>query len=110
MKNAVIPTIVTWMIMTCVPIVHAGEMPSETTVKIEGMHCVVCAKKVTKKLTSVSNVKSANVDPEKGIAVITSLEGKELSPKALWEAVETAGYKPTELKGPAGTFKSKPKK
>ena len=109
MKTSVIPTIVAWM-MTCVAIVHAAESAPETSVTIEGMHCTVCAKKVTKKLTSVSNVKSANVDPEKGIAVVMPTDGKELSPKLLWEAVESAGYKPTELKGPAGTFKSKPKK
>ena len=109
MKSSVIPTVVAWM-MTCVAIVNAAEVALETSVTIEGMQCVVCAKKVTKKLTSVSNVKSANVDPEKGTAVIVPADGKEVSPKLLWEAVENAGFKPTELKGPTGTFKSKPKK
>ncbi len=109
MKSSLIPTIVAW-IMTCVAIVNAAEAVLETSVTIEGMHCAVCAKKVTKKLTSVSNVKSASADPEKGTAVIVPADGKDVSPKSLWEAVESAGYKPTGLKGPAGTFTSKPKK
>ena len=109
MKSSVISTVVAWM-MTCVAIVNATEAAPETILTIEGMHCVVCAKKVTKRLTGVSNVKSANVDTEKGTAVVTPADGKELSPKALWEAIEGAGFKPTELKGPAGTFTSKPKK
>ena len=109
MKCVLIPTVVAWM-MTCVAIVHAAEMAPETSVTIEGMHCAACAKKVTKKLTSVSNVKSASADPEKGTAVVVPADGNELSPKAIWEAIESAGYKPTELKGPAGTFTSKPKK
>ena len=109
MKSTVISTVVTWM-LTCVVIVNAAEVAPETSIAIEGMRCVVCAKKVTKQLTGVSNVKSANVDPEKGTAVVTPADGKELSPKALWEAIEGAGFKPTELKGPAGTFTSRPKK
>lgn len=109
MTKSVIPTIVAWM-MTCVAIVQAGELPAETSIAIQGMQCATCAKRVTKKLTSVSNVKLATVDPEKGTALVSVVEGKDLSPKALWEAVENAGFKPTELKGPAGTFKSKPTK
>ncbi len=70
----------------------------------------VLRNKVTKKLQAVPNVKSASVDPEKGSAVVVTADGKELSPKAVWEAVEGAGYQPTELKGPAGTFKTKPTK
>lgn len=109
MTKSVIPTIVAWM-MTCVAIVQAGEPAAETSIAIQGMQCATCAKKVTKQLTGVSNVKTASVDPNKGTALVAVIEGKDLSPKALWEAVEKAGFKPTELKGPAGTFKSKPTK
>jgi len=63
-----------------------------------------------KKLNGVSHVKSASVDHEQAAALIVPIDGKEISPKALWEAVEATGYKPTELKGPSGTFKKKPSK
>ena len=110
MKNsAVVASVLAWM-MACGAIVDGADKPSGTQVSIKGMHCVSCANKVTKKLQAVPNVKSASVDPEKGSAVIVTADGKELSPKAVWEAVESAGYKPTELSGPTGTFKTKPTK
>ena len=108
-SSAVVASVLAWM-MACVSIADAVETPGSTFVSIKGMHCVSCANKVTKKLQAVPNVKSASVDPEKGSAVVVTADGKELSPKAIWEAVEGAGYKPTELKGPAGTFKTKPTK
>lgn len=109
MKSSMIAAIVTWM-MTCVAIVNAAETAPETSITIKGMHCAGCAKKVTKKLKTVSNVKFATVDSEKGTATVVPDDSKEVSPKALWEAVENTGYKPTGLKGPGGTFTSKPTK
>ena len=107
--SAVVASVLAWM-MAYAAIGSAAETPSSTVVSIKGMHCVSCANKVTKKLLAVPNVKSASVDPEKGSAIVVTADGKELSPKAVWEAVEGAGYQPTELKGPAGTFKTKPTK
>jgi len=87
-----------------------GEKTVNTVVSIKGMHCVSCAKKVTKKLQAVTNAKTVKTDAEKGEALIVAVEGKSISPKSIWEAVEATGYKPTELKGPDGTFKTKPTK
>ena len=108
-SSVVIANVLAWM-MACVSIGEGADSIGETVVSINGMHCSACAKKFTNKLKIVSNVKTANVDVEKGTAVIGALDGQQLSPKAVWEAIETAGYKPTELKGPGGTFKSKPTK
>ena len=47
-------------------------------------------------------------DAETQTATVTPDAAKAPSPKALWEAVEKAGYKPTKLVGPAGTFSAKP--
>lgn len=107
--SAVVASVLAWM-MAYAAIGSAAESPGSTFVSIQGMRCVSCANKVTKKLQAVQNVKSATVDSEKGSAVVVTADGKELSPKAVWEAVEGAGYQPTELKGPAGTFKTKPTK
>ena len=110
MKNsAVVASVLAWM-MACVAIVEGANKPTDTLISIKGMHCAGCAKKVAKKLEAVPNVKSASVDAEKGSALVVTTDGKELSPKAIWEAVESAGYKPTELTGPAGSFKAKPAK
>lgn len=110
MKNSmVIANVLAWM-MACVSVAGAAETPNNTVVSIKGMHCAGCANKVTKKLQAVPNVKSASVDADKGTAVVITAAGKDLSPKAVWEAVEGAGYHPTELKGPTGTFTAKPTK
>lgn len=110
MKNSiVIANLLAWLVSSAA-LGTAAEQAQKTSVLIRGMHCAACANKVSKKLKAVANVESAEVNAEKGIAVIIATEGKELSSKALWEAVEKTGYKPTELKGPQGTFNSKPKK
>ncbi|MDB5342035.1 MAG: Heavy-metal-associated domain protein [Schlesneria sp.] len=110
MKNSVVvANVLAWM-MACVSVAGAAETPNNTIVSIKGMHCAGCANKVTKKLQAVPNVNSASVDADKGTAVVNAAAGKDFSPKAVWEAIESAGYKPTELKGPTGTFTAKPTK
>lgn len=79
-----------------------------TSVTIEGMHCPSCAKKVAKKLETIKNVSKVKIDVEKSTATITAKEKLAFSPKAIWEAVEVSGYKPTKLVGPLGTFTEKP--
>jgi copper chaperone len=83
--------------------------PPPTTISVQGMHCVVCASKVSSNLQAVVGVQKAEVDAEKAVAVVTAKSREVLSPRALWEAVEKAGYKPTRLVGPSGTFVGKPK-
>lgn len=87
---------------------HAAD-PPPTTISVQGMHCAGCAAKVAGNLQAVVGVQKAEVDAEKAAAVVTAKSSVAPSPRALWEAVEKAGYKPTKLVGPAGTFTSKPK-
>lgn len=108
-SSVIVANVLAWM-MAATAIAAATDAPSSTSIAIKGMHCAACAKKVAKKLNGVSHVKSASVDHEQAAALIVPIDGKEISPKALWEAVEATGYKPTELKGPSGTFKKKPAK
>jgi len=89
--------------------VHAADSTGQTTISIDGMHCAGCAKSVAKKLRSVKAVATAEVDVKTGKATVVAAKGQVPSPRLLWEAVEAAGYKPTALTGPAGTFQTKPK-
>lgn len=86
----------------------AGE-PQTFTINVQGMHCAGCASKVSTNLQGIQGVQKATVDAAKAVAVVTSKSDANPSPKALWEAVEKSGYKPTKLVGPTGTFTSKPK-
>ena len=82
--------------------------PNTTTIEIKGMHCAVCAAKVTKSLQQVAGVAQAQADAAKAKAVITPTSDNQPSPRLLWEAVEKAGYVPLKLAGPSGTFTAKP--
>jgi len=89
--------------------VQAADPVGQTIITIEGMHCAGCAKSVANKLRAVKAVATVEVDAKTGKATVVASKAQTPSPKLLWEAVETAGYKPTTLSGPAGTFQTKPK-
>jgi copper chaperone CopZ len=75
---------------------------------IPDLHCPGCAKGVEKKLLQVPGVVAASSNlADKTIAVQIRPEALP-SPKAMWEAVEKAGKKPTKLVCPQGAFTSKP--
>jgi len=78
-------------------------------IAVEEMDCPTCAKKVIAKLNEVAGVAKAVADTKASKVSVTATEKATPSPKALWEAVENAGFKPTKLEGPGGTFTSLPK-
>ena len=82
---------------------------TSTTITVPSMHCMGCAKKMAGELYKVQGAGQvlANVD---ATTVTIRTKDKEVpSPRALWEAVERAGYQPTRLDGPSGVFTIKPK-
>jgi copper chaperone len=60
--------------------------------KIEGMTCGGCVKSVTRVLTGVAGVSSADVSLEKGRARVT-YDPARTGAEAMKQAVERAGYK-----------------
>jgi copper chaperone CopZ len=87
----------------------AADAPAKTTtISVEGMHCAVCAKSLSTKLKAVKSVQNAEVDLTSKTATITPVASEKVSAKALWETVVKAGYKPTRLSGPSGTFTKTP--
>ncbi len=100
-------SVATLLAFAC-PVVAAETVPATTTISVEGMHCAVCAKSLTTKLKAVKAVQNVEVDVAAGTAKVTPAATNTVSPKALWETVVAAGYKPTKLVGPTGTFTKKP--
>ena len=80
------------------------------TVRVDNMHCGACAQKIARKLYAVPGVVKVKTDLASHTAVITPEAGKNPSPKAIWEAVEKAGFKPVSLQSPGGNFQKKPTK
>ena len=79
-----------------------------TSIRVTDMHCSTCAKKIAAKLYGVSGVVEVRASVKSNTAFVKPQQKKTPSPRALWEAVEAAGFKPVELSGPTGKFTSKP--
>jgi len=82
--------------------------PAPTKITVPDMHCMGCAKKIAAKLYEVPGVAKVEANIEATTLTVTPKPQQAPSPKAMWEAVEKAGYKPTKLEGPSGTFTKKP--
>jgi Cu+-exporting ATPase len=86
------------------------EAKTQTTmITVEDLDCPSCAKKITAKLILVDGVEKASADIEKSCMIVTAKDKAKPSAKAMWAAVEKAGFKPTKLEGPAGKFTEAPK-
>jgi copper chaperone CopZ len=79
-----------------------------TTIHVHDMHCGECAKKIARKLYVVPGVVEVRADVPKNIAYVVPQQGKALSPRTLWESVESAGFRVAKLVGPHGEYSSKP--
>ena len=82
--------------------------PAVTTIVVDNMHCTACAKKIAAKLYGVPGVIDIRTSVPDNTAWVTPQRLKQPSPRAMWEAVEKAGFKPLKLDGPQGKFVSKP--
>lgn len=87
----------------------AAVSATATVIAIEDLDCPSCAKKVIDKVKAVAGVAKAEADTKASKLTVTPKDNTTLSAKALWDAVEKAGFKPTKLHGPAGTFTAAPK-
>ena len=72
-----------------------GRNQIKKTIKIEGMHCEHCAKKVENALSELDNVKKAKVNLKKQEASLV-LE-KEIDNKVITEAIENLDFKVTDI-------------
>ncbi|MDA0661129.1 MAG: heavy-metal-associated domain-containing protein [Planctomycetota bacterium] len=81
---------------------------SQVVIHIKAIHCAACAKKISKKLHGVDGVHEVKADVKKDLAVVSPVKDKSLSARALWEAVEAAGFKPIKIVAPSGTYNEKP--
>ena len=86
----------------------AQQTTKVTTIRVSDMHCANCARKIAGKLVTVSGVLQVRTHLASHTATISPQQTKQPSPKAMWEAVEKAGFKPVKLEGPSGVFTEKP--
>jgi copper chaperone CopZ len=77
---------------------------TETAIYVDDMHCAGCAKKISGRLYRLKGVVKVRTDLKAHLAVVTPQAKREVDAKAAWEAVQKAGFQPTKLVGPQGTF------
>lgn len=76
----------------------------ETAIYVGDMHCAGCAKKIARKLYRLKGVVKVRTDVKHNLAIVTPQAKKQIDSKAAWKAVQAAGFQPTKLIGPQGTF------
>lgn len=89
--------------------VRAAESSGKATVvTIQGEMCGGCVKKLQGALVKLPGI--ARVDGNAAEKTITIVPAPQttLSPKLIWETVESTGKKPAKLVGPNGEFVAKP--
>ena len=88
----------------------AADKPGKTeTVMTVGEMCGGCVKKIEKKLEPMEGVAAVRCDIKSQTVTVLPEPKTTLSPKTLWEAMESIGKTPKKLVGPSGTFTTKPK-
>jgi periplasmic mercuric ion binding protein len=86
-----------------------AESTATTTIRVKDMHCEACATKIRRGLFTVAGVVNVKTDLKAHLAVVVPQQSRQPSPRALWEAVEKAGFQVMQLDGPSGTFTDKPR-
>jgi copper chaperone CopZ len=77
---------------------------NEVALYVSDMHCAGCAKKIASKLYRVKGVVKVRTYLKQNLAIVTPQAKKQIDVKAAWVAVQKAGFKPTKMIGPHGTF------
>ena len=83
---------------------------NHVVVYVADMHCAHCAKKLSSKLYTVKGVIKVQTNLKKHQAIVVPAQGKKLSPRVLWEAVEAVKLKPVKIVTAKQTFTKKPPK
>ena len=83
--------------------------PAYTTVNVKGMCCKGCVQKVASNLYVIRGVREVRCSIEKQVVFVIPQQSVDLSPRAIWEAVEKTDAQPLRLAGPHGTFAERPR-
>ena len=86
----------------------AAEKEKRNTVMTVGEMCGGCVKKISKRFDGIEGIAKVQCSIEKKSVTLIPDNGVRLSPKGVWEIMESIGKTPTKMVTPDGTFTSKP--
>ena len=93
----------------CAELQAASPAVTYTTIYVQDMHCGECAKKIARKLYAVPGVVEVRADVSKNVAFVVPQKDKTVASKAVWEAVESAGFRVVRVESPQGSYTTKPR-
>ena len=108
MFSRIVPLVAGLFILQGIAAPAQAAAPADTVVNV-GEMCGGCVKKITAKLEKMPQVVSFQCDIAKKTVTVTPA-ATGMSPRALWEALESIGKTPVKMVSPAGTFTAKPAK
>ncbi len=89
------------------PMAEAANTPA-ITIRVKDMHCENCAAKIRRGLYSVAGVVNVKTHVKSHTAFVVPQQNRQPSPRAMWEAVEKAGFEVVQIAGPGWTITEKP--
>ncbi len=95
-------------LLTAAP-AQAADADKTSIVMTVGEMCGGCVKKITKRFDGVEGIAKVDCSIEKQSVTLIPKDRVRLSPKGVWEIMESIGKTPTKMVTPDGTFTSKPK-
>lgn len=80
-----------------------------TVIELDTMQCDDCARAIASHLYQVPGVAGVSTNLDTKRVFIDPQQNIDPAPRAMWEAIESAGYEPIRLAGPFGVFTTKPR-
>ena len=98
MRNRITNLVVSSVLVLTLGVITAAAFTKTVTIKVDGMKCAKCSGAVTKALKATEGVEDAQVNHEKGEAVI-KYDDQKLTEAKLREVINGTGFKAAEEKG-----------
>lgn len=98
MLSRITNLVVSGVLVITLGVITAAAFTKTVTIKVEGMKCGKCSASVTKALKATEGVEDAQVNSEKGEAVI-KYDDQKLTETKLREVINSTGFKAVEQPG-----------
>jgi copper chaperone CopZ len=98
MRNRITNLVVSSVLVLTLGVITAAAFTKTVTIRVEGMKCAKCSGAVAKALKATEGVEDAQVNHEKGEAVI-KYDDQKLTEAKLREVINGTGFKAAEEKG-----------
>ncbi len=95
MASRITKLVVSVVLALTLGVITAAAFTKTVTIKVEGMKCAKCSASVTKALKATEGVEEAQVNAEKGEAVI-KYDDQKLNETKLREVINATGFKAVE--------------